>query len=181
VFYWEIFAANNDAGEIYVRRAIDRETHSAFQLIVTAEDAGPDSHPVDATVIVTVADVNDNRPSIVVNTLAAVGAERAAVPENAAPGTFVAHVTVVDPDAGRNGTVNCTLLGAGSARFFALEERSLLHQPETEYQVFLLFSFLSSYSHKSYFSRSFRAAALQLSGTRFLTRQFVRYVLVFPG
>jgi len=133
--YGHLFAIDNRTGEIYVRTEIDRETHGAFQLIVTAEDAGPDSHPVDATVVVTVADVNDNRPTIVVNTLAAVGTDRAAVPEHAAPGTFVAHVTVVDPDAGRNGTVNCTLLGAGSAKFFTLEERSLLHQPETEYQV----------------------------------------------
>jgi len=133
--YGHLFVIDNRTGEIYVRTEIDRETHGAFQLIVTAEDAGPDSHPVDATVVVTVADVNDNRPTIVVNTLAAVGTDRAAVPEHAASGTFVAHVTVVDPDAGRNGTVNCTLLGAGSAKFFTLEERSLLHQPETEYQV----------------------------------------------
>ena len=136
--YGHLFDIDNRTGEIYVRTDVDREIHAAFQLIVTAEDAGPDSHPVDATVVVTVADVNDNRPTIVVNTLAAVGTDRAAVPENAAPGTFVAHVTVVDPDAGRNGTVNCTLLGAGSASFFTLEERSLLHQPETEYQVLTL-------------------------------------------
>ena len=136
--YGHLFIIDNRTGEIYVRTGVDRETHGAFQLIVTAEDAGPDSHPVDATVVVTVSDVNDNRPTIVVNTLAAVGADRAAVPENAAPGTFVAHVTVVDPDAGRNGTVNCTLLGTGSAKLFTLEERSLLHQPETEYQVLTL-------------------------------------------
>ena len=136
--YGRLFNIDNHTGEIYVRTGVDRETHSAFQLIVTAEDAGPDSHPVDATVIVTVADVNDNRPTIIVNTLTGIGTDRAAVPENAAPGTFVAHVTVVDPDAGRNGTVNCTLLGSGSANFFTLEERSLLHQPETEYQVLTL-------------------------------------------
>jgi len=136
--FGHLFVIDNRTGEIYVRSGVDRERHSAFQLIVTAEDAGPDSHPVDATVVVTVADVNDNRPTIVVNTLAAVGTDKAAVPENAAPGTFVAHVTVIDRDAGRNGTVNCTLLGAGSSNFFTLEERSLLHQPETEYQVLTL-------------------------------------------
>jgi len=133
--YGHLFTIDNRTGEIYAKTGVDRETHGSFQLVVTAEDAGPDSHPVDATVIVTVADLNDNRPTIVVNTLAAVGTDRAAVPENAAAKTFVAHVTVVDRDAGRNGTVNCTLLGAGSANFFTLEERSLLHQPETEYQV----------------------------------------------
>jgi len=85
--YGHLFTVDNRTGEISARAAIDREAHAAFQLIVTAEDAGPDSHPVDATVVVTVADVNDNRPTIVVNTLAAVGADRAAVPENAAPGT----------------------------------------------------------------------------------------------
>ena len=134
--YGHLFLIDNRTGEVYARTGIDRETYKAFRLIVTAEDAGPDSHPVDAMVVVTVADVNDNRPLIVINTLAAAGADRAAVPENAAPGTFVAHVTVVDPDAGRNGTVNCTLLGA--ANLFTLEERSLLHQLETEYQVLTL-------------------------------------------
>ena len=136
--YGHLFVIDNRTGEIYVRTGVDRETHPAFQLIVTAEDAGPDSHPVDATVVVTVADVNDNRPTIVVNTLAAVGTDRAAVPENAGTKTFVAHVTVIDPDAGDNGTVNCTLLGAGAANFFTLEKRSLLPQPETEYQVLTL-------------------------------------------
>jgi len=82
---------------------------TGYRLIVTAEDAGPDSHPVDATVLVAVADVNDNAPTVVVNTLAAVGADRASVPENASPRTFVAHVTVADRDAGANGTVECHL------------------------------------------------------------------------
>ena len=82
---------------------------TGYRLIVTAEDAGPDSHPVDATVLVGVVDVNDNAPTVVINTLAAVGADRASVPENANPKTFVGHVTVADRDAGANGTVECQL------------------------------------------------------------------------
>jgi hypothetical protein len=128
------FAINNHTGEIFLRHAVDRERSlgsgtggssigagggssgsgsggagTGYRLIVTAEDAGPDSHPVDATVLVAVADVNDNAPTVVINTLVAVGADRASVPENAAPRTFVAHVTVADRDAGANGTVECQL------------------------------------------------------------------------
>ena len=138
--YGHLFSIDNRTGEIYVRTGIDRETHSAFQLIVTAEDAGPDSHPVDATVYVAVADVNDNRPTIDINTLTEFVTDRAAVPENARPITFVAHVKVRDTDAGRNGTVNCTLLGAGAASLFTLEERVLVHQRDVEYKVMTLAS-----------------------------------------
>ena len=128
------------------------------QLIVTAADSGQDAHPVDATVQITVADVNDNPPTVTVNSLAAVGADFARVPENAPPGTFVAHITVVDKDAGPNGTVECVIVSGGSgggageregvegveggdevgdegAVLFTLMQRSLPHQPEREYTI----------------------------------------------
>ena len=51
--------------------------------------------------------------------------------ENAAAGTFVGHVTVVDEDSGRNGQVNCTVLTQpASPPPFQLVPRYL-----TEYQL----------------------------------------------
>ena len=71
-------------------------------------------HTVDVTVHVTVDDVNDNAPRIVVNTLAAADTSLVHVRENAEIGIFVAHVTVSDPDAESNGIVNCTISDAES-------------------------------------------------------------------
>ena len=36
----------------------------------------------------------------------------AAVPEDALPNTFLAHLLVTDPDSGHNGRVNCSLVAA---------------------------------------------------------------------
>lgn len=129
--YGKVFAIRNLTGEIYLVGQVDRELSDVYQLTVTAEDQGTDSHPVDVTVIVTVADLNDNRPKITVNTLTTVRAEETLVPENAQVGTFVAHITVTDPDAGRNGTVSCRLVSGQ----FSLVQRPLLPQSETEYQL----------------------------------------------
>ena len=53
--------------------------------------------------------MNDNTPSIIVNTLSASATRVATVPEDVEVGTFVAHVIVSDPDSGRNGRSNCSL------------------------------------------------------------------------
>lgn len=129
--YGHVFDINNITGEIVLIGPVDRETLDTYQLIVTAEDLGQDSHPVDVTVAVTIDDVNDNRPDVTVNTLAAVGSDLASVPENAPPGTFVAHVTVFDADSGKNGSVSCTLKDGQ----FSLVQRPLSQQSETEYQI----------------------------------------------
>lgn len=67
----------------------------------------------DAIVVIHVDDVNDNAPTIAVNTLLTASADVALVPEAQEPGTFVGHVVVGDPDAGRNGRFECSLAGAG--------------------------------------------------------------------
>ena len=57
-------------------------------------------------VTVEILDVNDNSPQITINNL---GSNNAQISEDAASGTFVAHVSVTDPDLGRNGDMNCSL------------------------------------------------------------------------
>ena len=74
---------------------------------MTARDRGPDSLAADATVVVRVKDINDNAPQITVNTLSA--SNLAEISEDAKQGTFVAHITVVDPDSGMKGQFNCSL------------------------------------------------------------------------
>ncbi len=107
--YGHLFGIRNRTGEIYVRDVLDFEEGSVYHLSVMAHDQGPDSVPADATVIVRVEDINDNAPHITVNTLAAAGTEVAEIAEDSAPETFVAHLTVVDPDSGSNGAFSCSL------------------------------------------------------------------------
>jgi len=111
------FVVDNKTGHVYITDQLDREMHAEYQLIVTAEDAplgAPEVHTVDVTVHVTVDDINDNAPRIVVNTLAATDTSLVHIKENSEIGIFVAHVTVSDPDAESNGIVNCTLSDADS-------------------------------------------------------------------
>lgn len=100
-----------------------------IQLTVVAEDRGPDAMPTDAAVVVRIIDINDNSPTIVVNTLASRGGSGAVaeVPENLPAGTFVAHVTVADADSGEFGRLDCNLTD---------DAFSLRRRPDsTEFQV----------------------------------------------
>ncbi len=107
--YGNLFWIKNTTGEILVKSLIDYEQSSIYHLVVMAKDRGPDSLPADATVIVQVQDVNDNAPQITVNTFVAAGTDSAEISEDADPGTFVAHITVADPDSGINGEFQCHL------------------------------------------------------------------------
>jgi hypothetical protein len=65
------------------------------------------------------------------------GATVAFVPEDAPPKTFVAHLSVTDPDSGANGRVNCSLLaGAGSTAPGSTSTAfTLVRKYANEYQV----------------------------------------------
>lgn len=107
--YGKLFGIRNSTGEIYVKGTIDYEKNPIYHLSVTAHDLSPDSRTADATVIIKVRDANDNAPQITVNTLAATGTSLAEIAEDADLDTFVAHITVTDPDSGRNGQFICSL------------------------------------------------------------------------
>ena len=116
--YGHLFGIRNKTGEIYTKKKLDYEKGAVYHLSVMAHDQGPDSIPADTTVIVRVLDMNDNAPQITVNTLAASGTDAAEIAENAKPHTFVAHLTVGDPDSGENGEFTCSL----THNHFALEQ-----------------------------------------------------------
>lgn len=124
------FGIRNATGEIFIRGNIDHEQASVYQLVVYARDHGPESFSSETTVVVHVEDLNDNAPEVTISTLtpssSSYSAVMAEVWENSTVGTFVAHVSVVDHDAGFNGRVNCTL-----------NENSftLLRKYATEYQI----------------------------------------------
>ena len=107
--YGSTFAVNNVTGELYVVGVVDYETSSVCHLIVVAADQGAEPRTAEATVAVAVDDVNDNPPTVVVNTLYDSDTDVAHVTENAPPGTFVGHVIVRDPDRGAGGRFNCSV------------------------------------------------------------------------
>ena len=105
--YGDLFSIDNATGQIQARGQIDYEATSIYYLTVMAQDRGPNSMPAYTKVVLNVEDINDYTPEITVNALTA--SRTVQVSESASPGTFVAHVSVVDKDAGRNGQVRCTI------------------------------------------------------------------------
>ena len=108
----DTFGIDNTTGEIFLKRQLDYEDETFYQLIVMGKDMGPSSIPVHVKVMVLVEDVNDHPPVISINALSASG--QAEIYENVPNGTFVAHVSVEDPDADTN--VSCTV----HSQYFAL-------------------------------------------------------------
>jgi len=133
------FGVRNTTGVVYIRGVIDHESTAVYHLVVVAKDRGPDAVAAETTVVVHVQDVNDNSPVVVASTLQHGGTPGGGGASNVAPavaqivedapaGMFVAHVSVTDVDSGRNGRVNCTMVGGGTAF-------RLLRKYDTEYQV----------------------------------------------
>jgi len=122
-----------DSGKIYVKStaSLDHERSGVHLLSVTAVDQGPDPVPVHATVVVHVEDVNDNPPTISINTLTADG--MAEVAENSSPGTFVAYVAVADADSGINGDFRCAVSAAATGNEkFTLRQQTFA---DSEFQL----------------------------------------------
>ncbi|XP_021562969.1 protocadherin alpha-2-like [Carlito syrichta] len=84
--------------------ALDRESVSAYQLVVTARDGGSPSRWATASVAVEVADVNDNAPAF------AQPEYTVFVKENNPPGCHVFTVSARDADARENARVSYALV-----------------------------------------------------------------------
>uniref|UniRef100_A0A8C6W710 Protocadherin alpha 5 n=1 Tax=Nannospalax galili TaxID=1026970 RepID=A0A8C6W710_NANGA len=93
-------------------RALDRETTSFYNVMVTARDGGSPSLWASASVSVEVADVNDNAPAF------AQPEYTVFVKENNPPGAHIFTVSAVDADAQDNALVSYSLVerrGGGRA------------------------------------------------------------------
>nr|XP_017823765.3 LOW QUALITY PROTEIN: protocadherin alpha-2 [Callithrix jacchus] len=84
--------------------ALDRESVSAYELVVTARDGGSPSLWVTASVSVEVADVNDNAPAF------AQPEYTVFVKENNPPGCHIFTVSAWDADAQENALVSYSLV-----------------------------------------------------------------------
>nr|XP_020763980.1 protocadherin-7 isoform X4 [Odocoileus virginianus texanus] len=91
-----IFAIDPDSGDILVNTVLDREQTDRYEFKVNARDKGVPVLQGSTTVIVQVADKNDNDPKFMQDVFTFY------VKENLQPNSPVGMVTVMDADKGRN-------------------------------------------------------------------------------
>ncbi|XP_061620387.1 protocadherin-7b isoform X3 [Phyllopteryx taeniolatus] len=91
-----IFSVDADSGDIRVNTILDREQTERYEFKVIAKDKGVNTLQGSATVVVLVADKNDNEPKFMQDVFTFY------VKENLEPNSPVGMVTVIDADKGQN-------------------------------------------------------------------------------
>ncbi|XP_062839712.1 protocadherin Fat 4 [Anolis carolinensis] len=106
------FTINPSTGQIITSALLDRETKENYTLIIVARDGGfPNALSSSTSVLVTIADVNDNPPKFQHHPYVT------HIPSPTSSGTFVFAVTVTDADAGPNAELHYSLSGKNSGKF----------------------------------------------------------------
>ncbi|XP_059579165.1 protocadherin-17 isoform X3 [Alligator mississippiensis] len=117
----DLFSIDPQSGLIRVKGNLDYEESGLVEIDVQARDLGPNPIPAHCKVTVRLVDRNDNAP-----TIGFVSVRQGALSEAAPPGTVIALVRVTDRDSGKNGQLQCRVLGGGGsgpgAVPFTLEE-----------------------------------------------------------
>nr|XP_012788778.1 unnamed protein product [Sorex araneus] len=94
-----LFQLNEHTGEISIQKSLDYEECTFYEMEIQAEDVG--ALWGRTKVLISVEDVNDNKPEIIFTSLFS------PVLENTLPGTVIAFLNVHDLDSGKNGQVVC--------------------------------------------------------------------------
>lgn len=102
-----LFTIDPDTGDVRVRAALDREQRDSYEFQVTARDKGVPSLQGSTTVVVRVADRNDNEPRFMQDVFTFY------VKENLQPNSPVGMVTVMDADVGRNAELSLSIQPGG--------------------------------------------------------------------
>ena len=106
-------------GKVYLKDYLDRETKAYYAITVLASDQGTPARSSTATVVVYVADENDNSPILTSDN------DVVHVDENSSPGTVVGRVSASDADVGRNAELTYTFAnGMTSDNFLAVDPRT---------------------------------------------------------
>ncbi|NXJ67223.1 PCDGK protein, partial [Rostratula benghalensis] len=95
----ELFALDSATGELRVKGQLDYEETKLYEIYLQAKDKGAVPGVAHCKVLVEVVDVNDNAPEVTVTSV------YSPVPEDAAPGTVVALLSVMDLDSHDNGLI----------------------------------------------------------------------------
>ncbi|XP_053734354.1 protocadherin alpha-3-like isoform X6 [Synchiropus splendidus] len=102
-----VFEIDSQSGVIKTKGMIDFEERKTFEIRVEASDRGQPPMSAHCKVLVEVIDENDNAPVITITSM------HNSVREDAAAGTLVALVSVVDQDGGENGEVKINIKSKG--------------------------------------------------------------------
>ena len=105
------FTIDSRTGSISTTTSLDRETQDLYNLTLQTKDGGSPPRATNATLIVTVEDINDNSPYFDPSTYSKV-----MLVENTAIGTSFLTVTAKDADIGVNQKIAYSLNG-GEGRF----------------------------------------------------------------
>ncbi|NWH16054.1 PCDGK protein, partial [Grus americana] len=95
----ELFALDSATGELRVKGQLDYEETKLYEIYLQAKDKGAVPGVAHCKVLVEVVDVNDNTPEVTVTSV------YSPVPEDAAPGTVIALLSVTDLDSHDNGLI----------------------------------------------------------------------------
>ncbi|KAM6986511.1 protocadherin-17-like [Aplochiton taeniatus] len=134
----ELFSLDPNTGVIKILGEIDYEENPMIEFDVQAKDLGPNPIPGHCKITVKVLDKNDNWPII-----SFVSVRQGAISEAAPPDSVIALVRVTDKDSGRNGQLQCRVLGNVPFRlqenndnfYTLLTDRPLDRELKDEYNV----------------------------------------------
>ncbi|XP_071615222.1 protocadherin gamma-C3-like isoform X7 [Heliangelus exortis] len=133
----ELFGLDSTTGELRVKGQLDYEETKLYEIYLQAKDKGVVPGVAHCKVLVEVVDVNDNAPEVTVTSV------YSPVPEDAAPGTVVALLSVTDLDSHDNGLVNCFIspgipfmLSSSLKNYYTLKTKAALdREKESEYNI----------------------------------------------
>ncbi|XP_015263778.1 PREDICTED: protocadherin-17 [Gekko japonicus] len=114
---------NPTNGALYALRSFNYEQTKHFEFHVLAKDSGSPHRESNATVRVTVLDVNDNAPVIVLPTLINDTAQLQ-VPSNAGVGYPVGTVRALDSDFGESGHLTYEIVEGNEEHLFEMDPES---------------------------------------------------------
>ncbi|KAM3672578.1 protocadherin-18 isoform 1-T1 [Ammospiza maritima maritima] len=110
-------------GAIYALRTFDHEEVNQIAFMVQARDGGSQQLISNATVVLTVIDVNDNAPVIVGPALRNSTAE-ISIPKNAEIGFLVTRIRATDRDSGMNSELSCSIAADKENNIFVMDPQT---------------------------------------------------------
>lgn len=106
-------------GKVYLKEYLDRETKAYYAITVLAYDKGTPARSSTATVVIYVADENDNSPVLLSDN------DVVYVEENSSADTVVGRVSASDADIGRNAELTYTFAnGMTTDNFLTIDPRT---------------------------------------------------------
>ena len=102
-------------GVVTVSTSIDREKRDSYTLTITASDLGSQPQRTSVQMLITVIDVNDNRPLFNMSSL------QGAILENSPAGTSVMRIIATDADIGMNAQLVFNFTSMVYSDVFALD------------------------------------------------------------